>query len=285
MSLASSSWHLPAALLIGNAHLYRYTDTLGAFMKTITTQNRIKSLAFMGLLTGAVGLAALPSIAQAALPTTQGNALNNTLNYGILNFSASASRKVDNDQTNAMMTKVVQNRSSTEVANQITLTLNRAVEVAKKYPSVQVTTGNQSTYPQYDKNQKISGWTGNASLNLKGTDTVAMSKLIAELQAFMTLDGLSFSVSDATRRKVNQDLMIEASSAFQQQARALLPVWQARDYQLVNLDFSQGGDYGRYPVPMMMAKAENASGLADQNFQAGESTITVTATGSVQLVK
>ena len=101
----------------------------------------------MGLLTSSVGLTALPTLSHAA------TADNSTLNYGILNFSATASRKVDNDQTNAVMNKVVQNRSSTEVANQITTTLNRAMEVAKKYPTVKVTTGSQSTYPQYDKNQ------------------------------------------------------------------------------------------------------------------------------------
>lgn len=212
---------------------------------------------------------------------------SNTLNYGLLNFSAEASRKVDNDQTNATMTKVVQDKSSTEVARRISETLNQAMQVAKKYPQVQVTTGNQSTYPQYDKNQKINGWTGNASLNLKSTDSVAISKLIADLQTFMTLDGINFSVSDNTRRKIEQELMIEASTAFQNQAKALLPVWQARDYQLVSLDFSRGGDYhGRYTTtPMMaMAKMEEA-GVANQNFQAGESTITVTATGNVQLVR
>lgn len=248
--------------------------------KKFKKSSTLKSIALMGLLTSSVGLTALPTLSHAA------TADNSTLNYGILNFSATASRKVDNDQTNAVMNKVVQNRSSTEVANQITTTLNRAMEVAKKYPTVKVTTGSQSTYPQYDKNQKITGWTGNASLNLKSTDTVAISKLIAELQSFMTLDGISFAVSDDLRREVNRQLMVEASTAFQQQARALLPAWQARDYQLVNLNFNQGGDYGRYPVPVAMsAKAAGFDEVAPQNFQAGESTITVTADGSIQLIK
>lgn len=213
--------------------------------------------------------------------------INNTLNYGLLNFSAEASRKVDNDQTNATLTKVVQHKSSSEVANQINDTLNRALVIAKKYPQVQVSTGNQSTYPQYDKNQKINGWTGNASLNLKSTDTVAISKLIAELQSFMTLDGISFSVSDDTRKKVEEQLMIEASQNFQRQAKALLPAWNARDYQLVSLDFNRGGDYaGRYTVAPMMAMAKTQSNeVASQDYQAGESTITVTANGNIQLVK
>lgn len=233
-------------------------------------------------LTSSLGLM---QTAQAA-PIGYQTSMNNTLNYGLLNFSAEASRKVDNDQTNATLSKVVQNKSSSEVANQINETLNRALQIAKKYPQVQVSTGNQSTYPQYDKNQKISGWTGSANLNLKSTDTVAISKLIAELQAFMTSDGISFSVSDETRKKVEQDLMVEASKNFQRQAQALLPAWNAKDYQLVNLDFQRGGDYGgRVRVmPVMMAEATNAK-VTSQDFQAGESTVTVTASGSVQLVK
>lgn len=225
------------------------------------------------------------NIANSALPTL--NTAGQTLQYGLLNFSANASRKVDNDQINATMTKTVQNKSSAEVANQISLTLNQALQIAKKYPQVKVSTGNQNTYPQYDKNQKIIGWTGSASLSLKSTDTVQASKLIAELQNSMTLDGLSFSVSDDTRNKVEKELMVEASTAFQNQAKALLPVWQARDYQLVSLDFNQGGDYGGrgYGVPMMtMAKVERDA-VANQDFQAGESTITVTANGVVQLVR
>lgn len=247
--------------------------------------NMFKSALLCAALIGGASMATIAQAAPIGSPVMPN--LNNTLNYGLLNFSAEASRKVDNDQTNATMTKVVQDKSSTEVARRISETLNQAVIIAKKYPQVQVSTGNQSTYPQYDKNQKINGWTGNASLNLKSTDTVAISKLIAELQSFMTLDGINFSVSDNTRRKVEQELMVEASTAFQNQAKALLPVWNARDYQLVSLDFNRGGDYGGrgYGVPMMAMASMKESAVANQDFQVGESTITVTANGNVQLMK
>ena len=219
-------------------------------------------------------------------PSPANSSMTHTLNYGLLNFAASASKKVSNDQINATLSKTVQNKSSSEVANQIATTLNQAVAIAKKYPQVQVSTGNQATYPQYDKNQKIIGWTGNASLNLKSTDTVAASKLIAELQSFMTVDGLDFSVSDAARKATEQELMMEASKNFQRQAQTLLPVWGAKGYQLVSLEFSQGGDYRapRAYGSVMMLEAASAK-VADQNFQAGDSTITVTANGTVQLVK
>lgn len=202
----------------------------------------------------------LSTTSQAALPTMNNPAYGQNMQYGLLNFSANASRKVDNDQVNANMSKTVQNKSSSEVADQINKTLNQAIAIAKKYPQVKVSTGNQNTYLQYDKNQKIIGWTGTANLSLKSTDTVATSKLIAELQSFMTLDGLDFSVSDERRKAVEQELMVQASKNFQAQAASLLPAWNARDYQLVNLEFNQGGDY-RVPRAyggMMMAKAASA---------------------------
>ena len=222
--------------------------------------------------------------AQAALPAN--TAMTTPINYNLINFSANASRKVNNDQINANLSKTVQNKTSSEVANQIATTLNQAVMIAKKYPQVQISTGNQSTYPQYDKNQKIIGWTGSASLNLKSTDTAATSRLIAELQNIMQLTNLDFSVSDALREQTEQALTVEASKNFQRQAQTLLPVWGAKDYQLVNIDFSQGGDY-RAPRAyggVMMLEASSAK-VADQNFQAGDSTITVTANGTVQLIK
>ncbi len=80
--------------------------------------------------------------------------------------------------------------------------------------------------------------------------------------------------------------MMEASRNFQRQAQTLLPVWGAKGYQLVSLEFSQGGDYraARAYGSVMMLEASSAK-VADQNFQAGDSTITVTANGTVQLVK
>lgn len=239
-----------------------------------------------GSLLAIATLLPLTTLSATAATYPANTTMTNTLNYGLLNFVASASKKVSNDQINASLNKTVQSKSSSDVANQIATTLNQAVAIAKRYPQVQVSTGNQNTYPQYDKNQKIIGWTGTASLNLKSTDSVAASKLIAELQNFMTLNGLDFSVSDATRKATEQELMVEASKNFQRQAQTLLPVWGARDYQLVNLEFNQGGDY-RAPRAyggVMMLEATSAK-VADQDFQAGDSTLTVTANGTVQLIK
>lgn len=208
------------------------------------------------------------------------------LNYNLMNFSTSVSQKVENDEISVVMSKTLQNKSHTEVAKRITETLNQANVIARKYPLVKISTGNQFTYPQYDKNQKIIGWQGSASLNLQSNDMTATSQLLAELQNFMQLDDLSFSVSEGKQKSVKQALMLEASRSFQQQATALLPAWNARDYQLVSLDFNGGDNFSSYRKSMgsaMMAVVEQS--MPVQDFQAGDTTIQVTVTGVIQLVK
>lgn len=244
-------------------------------------------LCISGALLGALSSVILPSQATAmpiSPPTTM---QNHTINYGLMSFTTSASRKVANDQINASLAKTVQHKSSTDAQNQIATTLNQAMAIARNYPQVQVSSGNQTTYPQYDKNQKIIGWTGKATLNLKSTDIIATSKLIADLQALMTMENLDFSVSDAKRKEVEQALMIDVSRNFQQQAAALLPAWGAQSYQLVNVEFQQGNDY--YPrsraMPMMATVKLESNAVADQDFQAGETNITVNAHGTVQLIR
>lgn len=233
-----------------------------------------KILLLVGLMSWAFTANAMPDTGQ--------------LNYNLVNFSTQVSQQVENDEVNATLSKILQNKSHTELAKRITETLNQANLIAKKYPTVKVATGNQATYPQYDKNSKINGWQGSANLNLQSNDTVAMSQLIAELQNFMQLEDLDFSVSDNKQKSVKQALMLEASKRFQQQANELLPAWNAKGYELVRLDFNGGDGFSTYRksirVSPMMAVAE-ASSIPSQDFQTGDSTITVTANGVIQLLK
>ena len=130
----------------------------------------------------------------------------------------------------------MQNKSSSEVADQIATTLNQAVAIAKKIPTSASEYG-QSSHLSGNMIKPKNHWLdGDCKLEFKSTDTVAASKLIAELQSFMTVDGLDFSVSDAAQ---SHRARIDDGSFqnFQRQAQTLLPVWGAKGYQLVSLEF------------------------------------------------
>ena len=216
-----------------------------------------------------------------------GSALAQTtekLNYNLINVQAEASRQVSNDQMNAVLYIERSHKQPAELANQITQIMNQAMATARKYPTVKVESGSQSTYPVYDNDsQKLKEWRGRAEVRVQSTDFKAASQLVSELQQNFQTQSINFSVSDAQRKKVENELMVEASKSFQQRAQMLRQAWNKSGYNLVNLNLNTNS---YFPQPVMrasMAKfAVAETAVADQDMAAGESKITVNANGTIQ---
>ena len=214
-----------------------------------------------------------------------GGAHAETTGYDQLTFQAEVKEEVQNDEVRASLYKKAQATDSKTLATTLNTTINNAMKIAKRYPSVTVSTGQQSTYPRYDKNDKIIGWTGQANIDLKSTDFAATSQLIADLQETLVMDNLTFGVSDTKKDALEQKLMTDASRAFQQQAKNLTRAWDARGYRVVNVNLNTGSNYPRPMYSAMAMKAESADAVPRQNFESGNSTISVTANGTIELTK
>ncbi|WP_180171086.1 SIMPL domain-containing protein [Acinetobacter sp. YH12027] len=205
------------------------------------------------------------------------------LNYNIVNIQADATRQVSNDQMYAVLYIEKSNKQPAELATQINQLMTQAVNTARKYPAVKIETGSQSTYPIYDNDsRKLKEWRGRAEVRLESTDFKAASQLVSELQQNFQTQSISFSVSDAQRKKVENELMVEASKNFQQRAQTLSQAWNKSGYNLVNINLNTS-NYGGQPVPRMaMMKAAAADAIPEQEMAGGESKITVSANGSIQ---
>jgi len=209
---------------------------------------------------------------------------NEQLNYNVINVQAEAARKVSNDEMHAVLYIEKSNKQPAELASQITQLMNQAMALAKKYPQVKVETGSQTTYPIYDnENRKLKEWRGRAEIQIESTDFKAASQLIGELQQNFQTQSINFSVSDAQRKKVENELMVEASKNFQQRAQMLSQAWNKSGYNLINLNLNTNN---QYPQPIMMrasmAKFSGAEVVDAQDVAAGESKITVNANGAIQ---
>lgn len=216
------------------------------------------------------------------LTATAFAAPNESLNYNVINLSADASRDISNDEMHAVLYIEKSNKQPAELATQINQLMNQAMAAARKYPTVKIETGTQNTYPVYDNdNRKLKEWRGRAQVRLESTDFKATSQLIAELQQNFQTESISFTVSDAKRKKVENELMIEASKNFQQRAQALTQAWNKTGYELVNLNL-KSNNYAPQPMPRLaMMKAADA-GVPEQQMAAGESQLTVNANGAIQ---
>lgn len=219
------------------------------------------------------------------LTAMMGSAHAETTGYDQLTFQSEVKEEVQNDEVRASLYKKAQATDSKTLATTLNTTINNAMRIAKRYPSVTVSTGQQTTYPRYDKNDKIIGWTGQANIDLKSTDFAATSQLIADLQETLVMDNLTFGVSDTKKNALEQKLMTEASRAFQQQAKNLARAWDARSYRVVNVNLNTGSNYPRPMYGAMAMKSESADAVPRQSFESGNSTISVTANGTIELTK
>ena len=205
------------------------------------------------------------------------------LNYNLVSVQAEATRQVSNDEMHAVLYIEKSNKQPSELASQMTQLMNQALATSRKYPNVKVETGSQTTYPIYDNDsRKLKEWRGRAEVRLESTDFKAASQLVSELQQNFQTESISFSISDAQRKKVENELMVEASKNFQQRAQALAQAWNKSGYNLVNINLNTS-NYGGQPVPRMaMMKAASADAIPEQEMAGGESKITVSANGSIQ---
>lgn len=205
--------------------------------------------------------------------------------YDQISFQTAVKEEIANDEVRASMSKKAQAADAKTLATMLNTSINRALAIAKRYPTVTVSTGQQSTYPRYDKNDKIIGWTGQDNLDLKSTDFTATSQLIADLQETLVMNNLNFGVSEIEQDALEQKLILEASRAFQQQAQNLTRAWNAQSYRVVTVNLNTGNN--NYPQPMYnsMRVSSAESSVPSQNFESGNSTVSVTANGTIELTK
>lgn len=233
-----------------------------------------------------INKAALATGTAALLTAMMGSAHAEPSGYDQLTFQTEVKEAVQNDEVRASMYKKSQASTSKALATRLNTAINNAMQIAKRYPAVTVSTGQQRTYPRYDKDDKIIGWTGQASIDIKSTDFAATSQLIADLQETLVMENLNFGVSETKKETLEQKLMTEASRAFQQQAKNLTRAWDARGYRVVTVNLNTGNNYPRPLYGSMNMRAESAdASVPSQNFESGNSTISVTANGTIELTK
>ena len=229
--------------------------------------------------------AALTTGSALLLTAMMGSAHAEPTGYDQLTFQTEVKEEVQNDEVRASLYKKAQATDSKALATTLNTSINNAMKIAKRYPSVTVSTGQQRTYPSYDKNNKIIGWTGQANIDLKSTDFATTSQIIADLQETLVMENLSFGVSDTKKDALEQKLMTDASRAFQQQAKNLTSAWSARGYRVVNVNLNTGSNYPRPMYSAMSMKSDSLESVPSQSFESGNSTISVTANGTIELTK
>jgi predicted secreted protein len=195
-------------------------------------------------------------------------------------LSSEASRPAANDQVRATVAAEAAGTTPGELSKQVNSLIAEALKTARAYPGVKTQNGGTTTYPIYAKGGKIESWRMRSELSLESSDTALLSELLGKLQQSLGVSNLVLQPAPETRKKVEDQVMIDALLAFKSRAGVIADAL-GKSYRIKQLSVSTSG---RNPPPMFRSSARAMSAeAAPMPIEAGESQVTATVSGQIEL--
>ena len=198
-----------------------------------------------------------------------------------IELSAEASATAANDLARATVFAEASGNAPGELARRVNGLLADALKTARAYPSVRTQSGMTHTYPVHGKASRIEGWRMRSDLALESGDTAALSELLGKLQATMGVASLSMLPAPETRKKAENQAMVDAIAAFQERAGVVAAALGSK-HRIRSLTINSSG---RPPIaPIMRSAVMMAAEAAPMPIEAGETQITATVSGQIELL-
>lgn len=198
----------------------------------------------------------------------------------LIELSAEASRPAANDLIRATVSAEAAGTTPGELAKQVNAQIANALKIAKAYPNVKTQSGSTSTYPGYSKSGKIESWRMRSELSLESGDLAAISELLGKLQTTLAVSNIALQPSPDTRKKAENEAMLDALSAFKSRAKVLADAL-GKPYHIKQIAVNTSGGMIQ---PMFRAAAKSMlAEAAPIPVEAGESQISATISGQIEL--
>ena len=198
-----------------------------------------------------------------------------------IHFSANADVVVPNNQTIATLSIVKVGKQPMVLSQAINQEMAQAIALAKQYKTVQVKTGQVTSFPLSDDAKR---WQLSNQLILKSTDAPALSELLGQLQAQgLVMQGTQSMPDDATRDAAEAKALDLAMTAFKTKADAMAKKW-GKQWKIQQITVGSSGGQPYYATNRA-AKAEMmADSMASpMPIEAGEGKVNVNLSGSIFL--
>lgn len=199
-----------------------------------------------------------------------------------IDLSAEAQLPAANDLLKAVVYSEANGSDPAEIARRVNQEIAEALRLIKSKTSITVKTGNQHTYPVYGNNRRIDSWRTHSELLLESKDIATLSELLGRLQQMkLALGNVSQSPSSSTRLEVEEAATREAIKAFERRAGVIAQT-MGKPYRIKQMNIQQAGSFP--PVmPMRAARAMLTADAAPAPIEAGESMLTVSISGQIEL--
>ena len=199
----------------------------------------------------------------------------------LIDLSVAAAKPALNDLGRATIYVEANGGNPAELAKRVNTTIATALETAKTYDKVKTRSGNTHTYPNYSKEGRISGWRIRSELLLESRAMMDLSELLGKLQeGGLVIGQIVLQPAPETERKAEDEATLEAIAAFQAKAKLVADALK-KTYRIRQMNI---GSAGQPPeVPLMRASKMAAMEAAPAPIEAGESMVSVTVSGQIEL--
>lgn len=195
---------------------------------------------------------------------------------------AEGSAEAANDLASALAYFEATDANPATLADKVNKVIAEALATTRSYPSVKAASAGTSTYPVYNRDGRtLEAWRMRSQIQLESRDMAAISKLIGNLQSRLAVSQISLQPAPDTRRAAEDTATVAAIEDFQRRAR-LAADSLGRKYRIQHLSINQSG--GRPPVYMRARVAMASADAAPAPIEAGESSVTVSISGTVDLI-
>jgi predicted secreted protein len=236
------------------------------------------------------GLPALATLFAAVLagPAQAQTAVLQSAPQNVVSLTAQASQEVAQDTVAITLQVLREGSDAATVQSQLRQALDNALTEARKAVrpgQVDVRTGAFSLYPRYANKQgaapTVAGWQGQAELVLEGRDIGAISQLAGRLPG-LTVSRVLPGLSREARERVEGEVAGQAIAQFKARADGVARHFGFGGYSLREVTVG-GSEVSPPPGQPMFRMAVRATADEAQPVAPGQTTVSVTVSGSVQL--
>src|SRR5262245_18482405 len=199
-----------------------------------------------------------------------------------VSFRVESTRDVPNDWVAASLGVDEEGNDVAALAARVNRRMAEALALAKQQEELQVSSGAYQTQPVYDRN-KIVRWRASQDMIVEGANVEQLTELVGRLQAqCLLLRGVSFSVVPETRKRVEDELIVDALNSFRERAGLIARGLGRRGWNLISLAVGESG----MPVPLVQGatmRMEAAEAVVAPAFESGRSTLRMEVNATVEL--
>jgi len=161
--------------------------------------------------------------------------------------------------------------------------ISQAVDKRLAKENVKLKTTDRRMEPQWDRQHaRRIGWRLTQSAEATSQDLDAVAEWVQAIEELgAQLQGVTYRVSSGTMRDMQDELRMQAVASFRQEATAMARALSVPSYRVISLQTSQSQPV--YPVRGRMVMGMAMEAAEPPAMQAGESRITVSVSGEIEL--